>query len=465
MKKLLFMLLALSLLFISCEDKAGESDNPKAIENSAPLADAGRKQSVLVGDTVTLDGSGSSDVDKDSLIFTWSVVSQGANTQLSDIHSAHPTFVATAEGTFTFTLVVADSSHQSAPESVMVEVAAQGGNASPIAHAGTDRTTTVSTVVPLDGSKSSDANGHTLTYTWSIVKKPAGSTLALTPSDQVSTSMSPDVSGVYLISLVVHDGALSSAPDTVKITATVASASQSDQLVAMGIDPADAAYLIANHPADVATVLADKNRIFKDLHSLSGMFMQPTDPDAAPFADPQFTQWNGAAQKKFTRMFGRFIFVINTPLFQQAFDQHIGLLNPAYQGTAEPFPTSFAQFKAQANKVLADNHNQFKFFLSNKSSWVANGMIGLLHLRVENIMFGPAAAGAPHNSEALMLHEVVHNFGYTHDGPDAEIISKPNTPPYYVQALVGMSYKDPSAAMVWDTPDALLTVYFGNDDF
>ena len=37
-----------------------------------PVADAGPDQTVFVGDTVQLDGSGSSDVDNDPLTFQWS---------------------------------------------------------------------------------------------------------------------------------------------------------------------------------------------------------------------------------------------------------------------------------------------------------------------------------------------------------------------------------------------------------
>ena len=45
-------------------------------DNLAPVAEAGPAQAVKVGDTVTLDGSGSSDVDGDPLTFSWSLTSQ-----------------------------------------------------------------------------------------------------------------------------------------------------------------------------------------------------------------------------------------------------------------------------------------------------------------------------------------------------------------------------------------------------
>jgi len=55
------------------------------VDNQAPVSKAGADQTVLVTDTVQLNGSGSSDVDGDTLSYTWSITSKpsGSNASLS----------------------------------------------------------------------------------------------------------------------------------------------------------------------------------------------------------------------------------------------------------------------------------------------------------------------------------------------------------------------------------------------
>ena len=52
----------------------GQASQPVGGENTAPVADPGRDQTVAVGATVILDASGSSDVDGDLLDFFWSLI-------------------------------------------------------------------------------------------------------------------------------------------------------------------------------------------------------------------------------------------------------------------------------------------------------------------------------------------------------------------------------------------------------
>ena len=90
--------------------------------NTPPVANAGPNQSVSVGETVTLDGSGSTDVDGDPLTYAWSFdsVPAGSTATLSDPTAVMPTFVADEAGTYEVQLIVNDGSEDSAPDTVTI---------------------------------------------------------------------------------------------------------------------------------------------------------------------------------------------------------------------------------------------------------------------------------------------------------------------------------------------------------
>lgn len=93
-------------------------------------------------------------------------------------------------------------------------------NHPPVAHAGPDQTVNVGDVVQLDGSGSSDIDGDPLTYSWSLTSVPAGSGATLDNPTVVDPKFTPDLAGTYVAQLVVNDGKVDSAPDTVVVTAT-----------------------------------------------------------------------------------------------------------------------------------------------------------------------------------------------------------------------------------------------------
>ena len=186
-------------------------------KDTAPVANAGVAQSVQPGSVVTLDGTGSTDADEDTLAYAWSFVTtpEGSTATLSDATSDHPTFTADIVGDYVVQLVVDDGDLQSAASTVTITAT----DDAPLADAGAAQSVTRGDVVTLDGSASSDANGDALTYAWTFTSQPQGSTATLDDTDPVHPTFTPDVAGSYIVQLIVNDGVMDSAPDTVTITA------------------------------------------------------------------------------------------------------------------------------------------------------------------------------------------------------------------------------------------------------
>ncbi len=185
-------------------------------DNSAPVADAGPDQSAPVGTGVTLDGSGSSDVDGDVLDFSWTFVSvpAGSTASLSDPAAVKPSFTIDIAGDYVLQLVVNDGLVDSAPDSVSVST----DNSAPVADAGPDQSAPVGTGVTLDGSGSSDVDGDVLDFSWTFVSVPAGSTASLSDPAAVKPSFTIDIAGDYVLQLVVNDGLVDGAPDSVSVS-------------------------------------------------------------------------------------------------------------------------------------------------------------------------------------------------------------------------------------------------------
>jgi len=207
--------------------------------NTAPVANAGPDQSVQAGATVTLNGSGSTDADKNTLTYDWSFVSipSGSASTLSNPTAAMPTFVVDKAGQYVIQLIVNDGTVNSTPDTVTI--AAAMGNTAPVANAGPDQPVAVGASVILNGNASHDVDQNALTYQWALITKPAGSAAAPANATTAMPNFVADVAGQYIAQLIVHDGMASSAPDTVIVTAgagntaPVANAGP-DQIIAIG---------------------------------------------------------------------------------------------------------------------------------------------------------------------------------------------------------------------------------------
>jgi RHS repeat-associated protein len=184
--------------------------------NSPPVANAGPAQTVLAGTTVQLNGSASTDVDGDPLTFRWSITSKPSNSNavLSDPVSVTPTFFADQLGTYVVQLIVNDGTVDSAPASVTINTQ----DSPPVAKAGPAQTVPLGALVTLDGTASFDPDGQPLTYHWSLLSVPVGSTATLSDPNSAQPSFTADLPGSYVAQLIVNDGFLDSAPSTVVIS-------------------------------------------------------------------------------------------------------------------------------------------------------------------------------------------------------------------------------------------------------
>lgn len=191
--------------------------------NAVPVANAGTNQNVTAATLTTLDGTASTDADLDGLSYTWSLISKpsSSNAALSSTTSPKPTFTPDVAGTYVASLVVSDGKDRS--PTAVVTVIASGSNSAPVANAGAAQSVSTAAVVTLNGSGSTDANGDTLTYRWTLTSKPTSSTAALSSATVASPTFTADLAGSYVASLVVNDSKVDSTnTSTVTITASAA---------------------------------------------------------------------------------------------------------------------------------------------------------------------------------------------------------------------------------------------------
>ena len=96
----------------------------------------------------------------------------------------------------------------------------QASNSAPTANAGPDQSVAGGALVTLDGTGSSDPDNDNLTYKWALPTLPSDSSAVLSDTTSSSPTFTADQIGSYVATLMVSDGEINSASDTVTITAS-----------------------------------------------------------------------------------------------------------------------------------------------------------------------------------------------------------------------------------------------------
>lgn len=188
-------------------------------DNVPPQAITGANQNVKATDTVYLDATNSFDQDNDFLRYTWKLISmpKDSKAELQNSTKAKPSFVADLPGTYVATVVVNDGKVDS--DIVATTITASVANSAPVAKTTGDQMVTVGKLVNFDGSASTDRDMDKLNYKWTLSYKPQGSLAVLSSLTTDKPTLTPDLQGLYVATLIVNDGTQDSLPVSTSVAA------------------------------------------------------------------------------------------------------------------------------------------------------------------------------------------------------------------------------------------------------
>jgi hypothetical protein len=192
------------------------------VTNRSPVAAAGDDQTVDEGDVVTLDGTGSSDPDGDTLGYSWELLPgyTGPAVALSDATTAHPTFTPTDNGQYTFRLTVDDGNGGTATDDVVVTV----DNVAPVIQSFTSPAdpVPVGSLVNLSATFSDVGTNDTHTASFALDSATtAGTVTESAGSGSATGSFTPMAAGVYTASVTITDDDGGSDTETASVPVVV----------------------------------------------------------------------------------------------------------------------------------------------------------------------------------------------------------------------------------------------------
>ncbi|THU34102.1 T9SS type A sorting domain-containing protein [Niastella caeni] len=195
-------------------------NNANTPVNKPPVAQAGTDIAItLPTNSVTLNGSASSDPDGTISRYAWSKVSGPTQFLIASPGSAITTVSNLVAGTYVFRLTVTDNSGATANDDITVVVnsTTSPGNQPPVAIPGNDITVQLPAAsITLDGSASYDPDGKIISYKWVKVSGPT--TFTLVTPNAATTELRNMVAGTYVFRLIVTDDKGAIDNETVSVT-------------------------------------------------------------------------------------------------------------------------------------------------------------------------------------------------------------------------------------------------------
>ena len=189
--------------------------NPAA--NQAPIANAGSSINLtLPANSVSLDGTKSSDPDGSISTYNWTRVSGPSNPTTSATNAATLSLSGLIAGQYTYQLTVTDNKGASASAQVKIRVSS-ATNVPPVANAGPNQSITApANVANLNGTASTDSDGSITAFSWVTISGPGSVTI--NNSNTATPSVVGLQAGGYVFELTVTDNRGATSKDQISVT-------------------------------------------------------------------------------------------------------------------------------------------------------------------------------------------------------------------------------------------------------
>ncbi|NOX09197.1 MAG: hypothetical protein GXP22_06890 [Gammaproteobacteria bacterium] len=196
--------------------------------NNPPVANAGLNDYVDPGDLVALSGS-ATDIDStDTLTYSWTMTDKptGSSASLANATTQTPGFTADLWGVYTISLIVNDGT----TDSVVADTVLVTADTPPVPNAALKAGSgvVIDSPVTLTAAGSSDADGDSINFFWTLSAQPVGSSISFTDLARAVEDLvfTPLIAGDYTFYVTANDGIRgSNNPTSSEVTVTIGSVS------------------------------------------------------------------------------------------------------------------------------------------------------------------------------------------------------------------------------------------------